>query len=184
MRAIRSRLLWIAALAAASILSLLPRNVTRRAPDAAGHVRDTTFRRVPISLGLDLRGGIHLGLEPDESRAVIGDCEDAIRRAERVVRTRVNEFGTMEPVVQIAGKCRLVVELPGIHDPARARDIVQRSAFLEFRITDQRGAFRAAIPAMDALLRSGKSELLEIKGGTMSALLKEGELPGEFFVAE
>jgi protein-export membrane protein SecD/preprotein translocase SecF subunit len=184
MRAIRSRLLWIAALAAASILSLLPRNVTRRAPDAAGHVRDTTFRRVPISLGLDLRGGIHLGLEPDESRAVIGDCEDAIRRAERVVRTRVNEFGTMEPVVQIAGKCRLVVELPGIDDPARARDIVQRSAFLEFRITDQRGAFRSVIPAMDALLRPGKTELLETRSGTMSALLLPGELPEEFFVAE
>jgi hypothetical protein len=72
----------------------------------------------------------------------------------------------------------------GDRRPGARADIVQRSAFLEFRITDQRGGFRAAIPAMDALLRSGKSELLEIKGGTMSALLKEGELPGEFFVAE
>jgi preprotein translocase subunit SecD len=110
MRAIRSRLLWIAALAAASLLSLVPRHVTRRAPDpVTGHMRDTTFRRVPLSLGLDLRGGIHLGLEPDESRAVVGNCEDAIRRAERVVRSRLNEFGTMEPVVQVAGRCRLVV---------------------------------------------------------------------------
>ena len=181
MRAIRSRLLWIAALAAASLLSLVPRNVTRRAPDpATGHMRDTTFRRVPISLGLDLRGGIHLGLEPDESRAVVGDCEDAIRRAERVVRSRLNEFGTMEPVVQVAGRCRLVVELPGIDDPARARDIVQRSAFLEFRMTDQRGLFRAAIPAMDAALRTGETDLI----GTMTTLLKDGELPGEFLVQE
>src|SRR4026208_1762855 len=97
MRVIRSRLLWIAALAAASILSLLPRNVTRRAPAAAGHVRDPTFRRVPIALGLDLRGGIHLGLEPDESRAVIGDCEDAIRRAARGVRARGEERGSRAP---------------------------------------------------------------------------------------
>jgi protein-export membrane protein SecD/preprotein translocase SecF subunit len=180
MRVIRTRLLWTLALAAASILSLIPRTVTRRAPDATGHVRDTTFRRVPISLGLDLRGGIHLALEPDESRATVGNCEDAIRRAERVVRTRLNEFGTMEPVVQVVGACRLVVELPGVDDPARARDIVQRSAFLEFRIADPRGQFRAAIPAMDATLRSGDTQLL----GTVSSLLQDGELPGEFLVRE
>ena len=181
MRAIRSRLLWIAALVAASVLSLVPRNVTRRAPDpVTGQMRDTTFLRTPISLGLDLRGGIHLALEPDESRAVIGDCEDAIRRAERVVRTRINEFGTMEPVVQVAGRCRLVVELPGIDDPARARDIVQRSAFLEFRITDKQNLFRLAIPAMDAVLKTGDTQLI----GTMSTLLTDGDQPGEFLVAE
>jgi preprotein translocase subunit SecD len=46
-----------------------------------------------------------------------------------------------------------VVELPGIDDPARAKSIVQRSAFLEFRITDETNALEKAIPAMDRALR-------------------------------
>ena len=46
-----------------------------------------------------------------------------------------------------------MVELPGIDDPARAKAIVQRSAFLEFRITDETNALEKAIPAMDRVLR-------------------------------
>jgi preprotein translocase subunit SecD len=45
------------------------------------------------------------------------------------------------------------VELPGIDDPARAKSIVQRSAFLEFRITDETNALEKAIPGMDRVLR-------------------------------
>ena len=61
--------------------------------------------------------------------------------------------GTSEPVVQVVGDCRLIVELPGETDPARARSIVQRTAFLEFRITDSRDELERALPAMDAALR-------------------------------
>jgi protein-export membrane protein SecD/preprotein translocase SecF subunit len=143
----------ILALVVASVLTLAPRNVRHRVYDpVAGQMRDSTIRRVPIDMGLDLRGGVHLALEVDESRGVVADCADAIRRAERVVRSRINEFGTTEPVVQIAGDCRLVVELPGETDPGRARSIVQRTAFLEFRITDAREQFRLALPAIDAAL--------------------------------
>jgi preprotein translocase subunit SecD len=59
-----------------------------------------------------------------------------------------------EPVVQKVGDERIVVELPGIDDPARAKAIVQRTAFLEFRITDETKALEKAIPAMDRVLRS------------------------------
>jgi len=95
MKRLRSRLLLIAVLAVASALSLLPRNVTQRLYDpAAGVWHDTTLRRVPIELGLDLRGGTHIALEVDQSRGAVADCGDAIRRAERVVRARVEELGT------------------------------------------------------------------------------------------
>ena len=154
MKTIRWRVLTILALAVASILALIPRNVTQRILDpVTGAMRDTTVRRIPIDMGLDLRGGIHLALEIDESHGTVADCADAIRRAERVVRSRINEFGTTEPVVQIAGNCRLVVELPGETDPGRAKSIIQRTAFLEFRITDAKDQFRRALPAIDAALR-------------------------------
>src|SRR5438445_10989188 len=127
MSTIRGRFLVILGLVAASAISLLPRHETQRVPDpVTGRMKDTTVREVPVNLGLDLRGGVHLALEVDQSKAPVADCADAIRRAERVVRTRINEFGTTEPVVQVVGNCRLIVELPGESDPARARDIIQR----------------------------------------------------------
>jgi preprotein translocase subunit SecD len=65
----------------------------------------------------------------------------------------VDEFGVQEPVVQKVGNERIVVELAGIRDPQRAMDIVQKAAFLEFRITDRTSALDKALPAMDRALR-------------------------------
>src|SRR5436309_15884037 len=147
---IRQRLYVIGILIVVSIISLLPRNVKMRVRDPeTGAMKDTTGRRVPINLGLDLQGGIHLALEVDQSKGPVPDCADAISRAERVVRSRIDQFGTTEPVVQIVGRCRLVVELPGEKDPARAKGIIQRTAFLEFRITDMQNLFRDALPEID-----------------------------------
>src|SRR2546425_2627118 len=157
MRTIRSRLIVIVGLALLSGWLLVPKNVTQRVRDvASGRMKDTTVRRVPINLGLDLQGGIHLALEVDQSKGSVPDCADAIQRAERVVRSRIDQFGTTEPVVQIVGRCRLVVELAGEKDPARAKSIIQRTAFLEFRITDMKNLFRDALPEIDkALQRAG-----------------------------
>src|SRR3989441_951429 len=155
MRTIRSRLIVIVGLALLSGWLLVPKNVTQRVRDvASGRMKDTTVRRVPINLGLDLQGGIHLALEVDQSKGPVPDCADAIQRAERVVRSRIDQFGTTEPVVQIVGRCRLVVELAGEKDPARAKSIIQRTAFLEFRITDMQNRFRDALAEIDGALRA------------------------------
>src|SRR5438067_6498491 len=154
MRTIRNRVIVIVGLALLSGWLLLPKDVTQRVRDVAtGRMKDTTIRRVPINLGLDLQGGIHLALEVDPSKGPVPDCADAIQRAEKVVRTRIDEFGTSEPVVQIQGRCRLIVELAGEKDPARAKSIIQRTAFLEFRITDMKNLFRDALPEIDKALR-------------------------------
>ena len=208
---IRQRLYFIAALIVVSIIALVPRNVKQRVIDPqSGQMRDTTVRRVPINLGLDLQGGIHLALEVDQSKGPVPDCADAIQRAERVVRTRVDEFGTTEPVVQIQGRCRLIVELAGEKDPARARGIIQRTAFLEFRITDMKNQFKDALPQMDAALKragvkarsnAAPSAVAQLFGGdttkaardsaadanspgVLSSLLFQGQLPGEYLVPE
>ena len=151
---VRSRLIAIGILLVLSIWALIPTNVTQRVRDTAtGRMKDTTVRRVPINLGLDLQGGIHLALEVDQSKGPVPDPADAIRRAERVVRTRIDEFGVTEPVVQVVGNNRLIVELAGEKDPARAKGVIQRTAFLEFRITDMKNLFRDALPEIDKALR-------------------------------
>jgi preprotein translocase subunit SecD len=151
---IRSRLITIGLFVALSAWALVPRDTTERVRDmTTGLMKDTVVHRVPINYGLDLQGGIHLALEVDQSKGPVPDPAEAIRRAERVVRVRVNEFGTKEPVVQVVGGNRLIVELPGESDPARAKSIIQRTAFLEFRITDMKNLFRDALPAIDKALR-------------------------------
>src|SRR2546427_9545967 len=155
MRSLRWRLIWIALATAFAVFALVPRNTPQRVLDQkTGRMKDTTVRRVPINLGLALQGGIHLALEVDQSGGAVPDPAEAIRRAERVVRTRIDQFGTTEPVVQVVGGNRLIVELPGEKDPERAKHVIQQTAFLEFRITDMQNRFRDAIPAIDRALRA------------------------------
>ena len=149
---LKYRLLIILALVAGSVWALFPRTVVERVKRNGEFVYDTV-KRVPLKKGLDLQGGMHLSLEIDESKGAIADKSEAIDRALKVVRTRIDEFGVAEPVVQKAGNDRIIVELPGIDDPRRAQDVVQKSAFLEFQITDETQALEKALPRLDAILK-------------------------------
>ena len=172
MKTIRSRMLLIALLIAGSVLSLVPRTATERTYDpASGQMVDTKVRRIPIRLGLDLRGGTHMVLEVDSSKTHVPDCAEAIKGAARVIRNRVSEFGTVNPVIQVEGNCRLIVELPGERDLRRARTIVQRTAFLAFRLVDGRDRFNALAPVV-------------ARAAGQSGALIRGTLPGEYLVPE
>src|ERR687896_200543 len=143
----RTRLLIIAGLIALSIFYLIPRNVTIREPDVqTGVMTDRIEKRVPLKLGLDLQGGMHLALELDQSKQVSADPKRDLDLALTVLRKRIDEFGVTEPLIQKVGNERIVVELAGIRDPAQAKGIVQRSAFLEFKITNETGALDRAAP--------------------------------------
>jgi preprotein translocase subunit SecD len=152
---IRTRLLVILGLIALSIFYLVPRDVTIREPDPkTGVMGNRVIKRVPLKRGLDLQGGMHLALELDESKKVSADPKRDLQLALTVLRKRIDEFGVTEPLIQQVGDDRIVVELAGIRDPARAKAIVQRSAFLEFKITNETRALEKALPAMDRVLRS------------------------------
>jgi preprotein translocase subunit SecD len=151
---IRNRLLVILALVAASVWALWPRTITVRDRDPkTGHFVEHELRSVPLKKGLDLQGGMHLALEVDESKGAVADKSDAIDRALKVVRTRIDEFGVSEPVVQKVGTDRIIVELPGIDNPERAKALVQRSAFLKFQITDKTNALDKVLPRIDKVIR-------------------------------
>jgi preprotein translocase subunit SecD len=151
---IRSRLLLIAVLTLGSLYFLFPRDITIREPGPNGVMHDVVVTRVPLKRGLDLQGGMHLALELDQSKQVSADPKKDLDLALTVLRKRIDEFGVEEPLVQKVGDSRIVVELAGITDPARAKRIVQRSAFLEFKITDKTNALEKVLPAMDRTLRN------------------------------
>lgn len=153
MQNLKARLLLIAAMIIASVWALFPRTVTERVKNADGVFVDTTVSRVPLKLGLDLRGGMYLALEIDQTKQEVTDVSDALERALTVVRTRIDEFGVAEPIVQKVGENRITVELPGIDDRERATAVVQRSAFLRFQITDKSQALERVVPRLDQIAK-------------------------------
>ncbi len=166
---LKYRLLIIAGLIVASFIALYPRQVVERVRGPNGFVYDTV-KRVPLKRGLDLQGGMHLALEVDESKGAVPDKSEAIDRALKVVRTRIDQFGVSEPVVQKAGNDRIIVELPGIDDPRRAQDVVQKSAFLQFQITDKTQALEKAFPRLDAAVKQAAgAKTIAANGATPAA---------------
>jgi preprotein translocase subunit SecD len=152
MSRLRNRLILIGIMIAGSIYMLFPRNVIERVNRGDGFAYDTV-RRVPLKLGLDLQGGMYLALEVDESKQAVADKNDALERALKVVRTRIDQFGVNEPIVQKVGNDRITVELPGIDDPERAAAVVQSQAFLKMQIVDESQALERVLPRLDQILR-------------------------------
>lgn len=85
-------------------------------------------------LGLDLQGGTHLVYQADLSTLAPGSESDAMAGVRDVVERRVNAFGVGEPVVQVSGDDRLIVELPGITDIDDAVALIGETPLLEFRV--------------------------------------------------
>lgn len=166
---LKYRVLLIVGLFAASAWALFPRTVVERVKRDGVFVYDTV-RRVPLKRGLDLQGGMHLTLEVDESKQVVANKSEALDRALKVVRQRIDEFGVAEPVVQKAGDERIIVELPGIDDAERAQDVVQKSAFLEFQITDKTQALEKVLPRFDEIAKNaGLGVAVAAAGGDTAA---------------
>ena len=94
------------------------------------------YNTAGLKLGLDLQGGMHLVLEIDDPDGTLTPERraDAIERAERIIRTRIDEFGVEEPLIQKIGSDRLIVELAGLDDETRAKEIINQQAFLEWKL--------------------------------------------------
>ncbi|HIF06639.1 MAG TPA: hypothetical protein EYQ64_06705, partial [Gemmatimonadetes bacterium] len=104
-----------------------------------------------IKLGLDLQGGMHLVLEVEDPEGTLTSeaRADAIDRAERILRTRIDEFGVEEPLIQKVGADRIIVELPGNTDESRAKNLIQQSAFLEFKLVLPVSELESALARID-----------------------------------
>ncbi len=100
---------------------------------AAGYGYSELFRpdAAALKLGLDLKGGVYVLLEARETVEGL-DQQDALQRAITIIRRRVDEFGVAEPEIRQEGENRILIELPGIDDQARAMEIIGRTALLTF----------------------------------------------------
>ena len=109
------------------------------------------LREKAIHLGLDLQGGMHLVLEVDRSKLAADEAEGAVDRAIEVIRNRIDQFGVAEPLIQKQGEDRIVVQLPGLTDAQRAKDLIGKTALLEFKLVRSPRRRRPCSTRLDAL---------------------------------
>lgn len=90
-----------------------------------------------IHLGLDLQGGMQLLLKVDLDKVPAEARKDATDRVVEIIRNRIDQLGVREPVISKQAKDEVVVQLPGITDRERAKEIAAKAAHLEFKLVSE-----------------------------------------------
>ena len=103
--------------------------------------------REAMRLGLDLRGGIHMVYQADFSDIEPGEEEEAVDGAVAVIERRINILGVSEPVIQKQGADRIIVELPGISEADKAKQLIGQTALIEFRELEVKDGEEEWVPA-------------------------------------
>ncbi len=123
-------------------------------------------------------------IESPETRLILNP--DVVKETEKnalqqnitILRKRVNELGVAEPVIQQQGLKRIVVQLPGVQDTARAKEILGATATLEFRLVDDDHSVQDAI---DGPVPAG-SRLYDNRDGGKILLKKRVMLTGDYII--
>ncbi len=139
-----------------------------------------------VKLGLDLKGGMHLVLEVDKTKLSPKEARDAVDRALEIIRNRVDQFGVSEPLIQRAGQDRMIIELPGLQDPERAKELIGKTALLEFKLVKDGKEAKALLDRIDKVLSGGEKKK-EGEEAKLKELFKEspaGSLEAEMGTTE
>ncbi len=107
-----------------------------------------------IRLGLDLQGGIHVVLRVKLEELDKASQDGAVDRAIQVVRNRIDALGVAEPMIQKEGTDRIIVDLPGYTDAARAEELIGQTAVLEFKLLESIENANLLLTKMDTLIAS------------------------------
>ncbi|OGZ77278.1 MAG: protein-export membrane protein SecD [Candidatus Staskawiczbacteria bacterium RIFCSPLOWO2_12_FULL_37_15] len=141
------------------------------------------FWEKPYVLGLDLQGGVNLIYQADLSATQ--DKSGAMAGLRDVIERRVNMFGVSEPVVQVQGQDRLIVELPGVKDVQQAIKMIGETPYLEF---DEQKTEEESKPILDKIKELQDAEakgedITKIKDWTLALqnpYFKPTELTGKY----
>ena len=125
-----------------------------------------------VNLGLDLKGGTHMVMELEvdklDSKTPL---KDAMQQAIEIIRNRIDQFGVAEPLIVQQGARWIVVQLPGVTDSQHAKDLVGKTAMLEFRMVDDSEKSRTA---MNKILELGNPFVGIAPSTSAAKLVPEG----------
>ena len=131
---------------------------------------DLDFTEAPDGTDFKLTGSF----KPEAAKRI---QEVALKQNITTLHNRVNELGVAEPVIQQQGLDRVVVQLPGVQDTAKAKDIIRRTATLEIRLVDDSAEATAAMTG-NGPVPFGSERYLE-RGGRALIVQKQVILTGE-----
>jgi len=89
--------------------------------------------------------------------------ENAVSQAIETIRNRIDEFGVSEPLIAREGADRILVQLPGVDDPKRVKDLIKNTAFLELKLVESGPSDRTSLLAASGGQVPPASELVEAK---------------------
>jgi len=125
-------LIMIAVMLAAALLVLGVQQIS-----LGDFERGGTDTILGLSLGLDLQGGSHLVYQAALTDPVTGEpipvSSDQMQALKKIIERRVNSSGLGEPIIQLLGEDRILIQLPGVGDPGRAKEFIGETARLEFK---------------------------------------------------
>ena len=106
--------------------------------------------------------------------------EDALKQNIQTLHNRVNEFGVAEPIIQQQGLDRIVVQLPGVQDTAKAKEILGRTATLEIRLVDEDKSDPTTLELASKGQAPAGDEFFIDRNGQPILVKKKVELTGEY----
>ncbi len=115
-----------------------------------------------LHLGLDLQGGMHLVMEIDKSKLKEEELKGAINRALEIIRNRVDQLGVTEPEILKQGTDRIMVQLPGVIDRENARQIIGKTALLEFKLVREPNEMQNILSRMNETLKAMQGDTFDI----------------------
>lgn len=168
-------------------------------PAMANGVLQPEEREDRFNLGLDLKGGVYVVMKATplvttEQAVTTSATEQAVTKTKQevnpitpetmntlkeVMEKRINSLGVSEPVIQISGTDRLIIEIPGIKNPDDAIKMIGKTATLEFKLQNEDGSFGEPLLTGSNLVKAeanvdqmGRAQIafeLDIKGTTIFA---------------
>lgn len=128
-----------------------------------------------LKRGLDLSGGMHIALEVDDTKLTDAERADVVDRALEVIRNRVDQFGVSEPEITKEGTKRIIVQLPGLQDPSRAKRLIGQTAMLEWKLVRQQAEVADVIRRLDdQLKRAGADTSVTVPSAGADSILAAG----------
>jgi SecD/SecF fusion protein len=147
--------------------------------DAAGNVT----KKGRLNLGLDLQGGMHMVLEVDTAKLTPEEAKDAPQRALEIIRNRIDQFGVLEPTINLQGTNRILVQLPGVTDRERAKEIIGKTAHLEFKLVSDDPELYKKITAGEEVEGYDLKKIKEREGKSEDILVaQDAVLTGDMLV--
>jgi preprotein translocase subunit SecD len=135
----------------ATIFFLVPNILQMVSPDTLKYLPEFWGNK-KLKLGLDLQGGMQILLDVDTSQLPEKEKDNAVKSAIEVIRNRIDQFGVAEPSIQRIGTDRIMVQLPGLKEINRAKDLIGKTALLEFKLVAEGEQVKSVMNAADVFL--------------------------------